>query len=603
MARRVKEMKLLSALTKWIDHWKVRHKLLGIFLIVTAIPILIAGAYLNYSTREIVLDNSLREANASMEKLQGNLEVMLSRMISISDMIFLSPELRQLLQNDYESPLDMYNAYQRYPVFRDYLKYYDEIETIQFFMTKEMITNSQFIYANEQIRRKDWYIGALEREGRIFWDYKEEHWTGESFLALNRAIYGHGDELLGVLVIYISKDKLKALMSGQPHNVFFTLDHHTILYNKDAEYLGSEASFLPNNPNMEDHIVLDGDFEEDAVKINVHSFQLDKSLENTFQVSAILQLDQIMEKPNEVFQRGFLTIVAIFTVSLLLISIFIRNFHLRVQYLHKAMVQVARGDFNITYHVKGNDEISNAFQDLKETSKSIQKMIDEVYVHKIKEEKWKRKQKEMDFKMLASQINPHFLYNTLEMIRMKALMNKDPEVAQLVKMLSKMMRSSLERTDRLIPIKKEMELIDYYLNIQQMRFGDKFSYQVNVDPPLENYYILPLILQPLVENAIIHGLESKENHGFIRITLKEHRDFIDIEVMDNGTGIPREKYLEIKERMDDGTYQSEGNRIGLHNVQQRMKLYYGEDYGLRIDSIHGLGTTVLMKLPKMEHEH
>lgn len=205
--------------------------------------------------------------------------------------------------------------------------------------------------------------------------------------------------------------------------------------------------------------------------------------------------------------------------------------------------------------------------------------------------------------MLASQINPHFLYNTLEMIRMKALMNKDPEVAQLVKMLSKMMRSSLERTDRLIPIKKEMELIDYYLNIQQMRFGDKFSYQVNVDPPLENYYILPLILQPLVENAIIHGLESKENHGFIRITLKEHRDFIDIEVMDNGTGIPREKYLEIKERMDDGTYQSEGNRIGLHNVQQRMKLYYGEDYGLRIDSIHGLGTTVLMKLPKMEHEH
>src|SRR5690554_5853061 len=173
-------MKLLSALTKWIDHWKVRHKLLGIFLIVTAIPILIAGAYLNYSTREIVLDNSLREANASMEKLQGNLEVMLSRMISISDMIFLSPELRQLLQNDYESPLDMYNAYQRYPVFRDYLKYYDEIETIQFFMTKEMITNSQFIYANEQIRRKDWYIGALEREGRIFWDYKEEHWTGES---------------------------------------------------------------------------------------------------------------------------------------------------------------------------------------------------------------------------------------------------------------------------------------------------------------------------------------------------------------------------------------------------------------------------------------
>lgn len=602
MAWREKQMKLWSILTKWLDHLKVRHKLLGIFLIVTAIPILIAGAYLNYSTREIVLDNSLREASASMEKLQGNLEVMLSRMINISDMIFLSPELRQLLQNDYESPLEMYNAYQSYPVFRDYLKYYDEIETIQFFMKKEMITNSQFIYANEQIRRKDWYIDAIEREGRIFWDYKEEHWTGESYLALNRAIYGQGDELLGVLVIYISEDKLKALMSGQPYNVFLTLDHDTIIYNQQAKYLGSKAMFLPDDPEMEEHVVLDGSFEGDAVKINVHSFQLDKSLENTFQVSAIIQLEQIMEKPNEVFRRGFLTIVSIFAVSLLLISIFIRNFHQRVQYLNRAMDQVAKGDFAITHHVKGNDEISNAFHDLKKTSKSIQKMIDEVYVHKIKEEKWKRKQKEMDFKMLASQINPHFLYNTLEMIRMKALMNKDPEVAQLVKMLSKMMRSSLERTDRLIPIKKEMELIDYYLKIQQMRFGDQFSYQVHVEESVEKYKILPLIVQPLVENAIIHGLESKEDRGFIRINLKEYSDFIEIEVMDNGVGIPRNKCEEIKDRMDDETYQSEGNRIGLHNVQQRMKLYYGRVYGLSVESIYGLGTTVRMKLPKIDHD-
>nr|WP_281380431.1 sensor histidine kinase [Gracilibacillus halotolerans] len=204
--------------------------------------------------------------------------------------------------------------------------------------------------------------------------------------------------------------------------------------------------------------------------------------------------------------------------------------------------------------------------------------------------------------MLASQINPHFLYNTLEMIRMKALMNKDPEVAQLVKMLSKMMRSSLERTDRLISIEKETELISYYLQIQQMRFGEDFSYHVEVEETLKKYYILPLIIQPLVENAMIHGLEAKEDRGFIRIVLLERKDFLEIEVTDNGVGIPRDTLKEIQERMDVETYQSEGNRIGLHNVQQRIKLYHGKDYGLTIESIHGLGTTVHMKLPKIEHD-
>lgn len=595
-------VKWLSFIIKWLDHLKVRHKLLGIFLVVTAIPILIAGAYLSYGTREIVLDNSLREASASMEKLQGNFEVILSRIINISDMIFLSPEMRQLLQNDYDSPLEMYNAYNRYPVFRDYLKYYDEIETIQFFMTKEMITNSQFIYANDQIQKQDWYMDAIDRQGKIYWDYKNEHWTGKSFLALNRAIYGQGDELLGVLVIYISQDKLKTLMSGQPYNVFLTLDEQTIIYNHSAEYLGKRPLFLPHSLEINDTTVLDGQFEGDSVKINVHSFQPEKSLENTFQVSAIIPLEEVMKKPNEVFTRGFLIMLGIFAVSLVLIQIFIHNFHKRVQYLHEAMDQVAQGDFAITYNVKGNDEISNAFQGLKETSISIQKMIDEVYVHKLKEEKWKRKQKEIDFKMLASQINPHFLYNTLEMIRMKALMNKDPEVAQLVKMLSKMMRSSLERTDRLISIEKETELISYYLQIQQMRFGEDFSYHVEVEETLKKYYILPLIIQPLVENAMIHGLEAKEDRGFIRIVLLERKDLLEIEVTDNGVGISRDTLNEIQERMDDETYQSEGNRIGLHNVQQRIKLYHGKDYGLTIESIHGLGTTVHMKLPKIEHD-
>ncbi|SER51173.1 two-component system, sensor histidine kinase YesM [Gracilibacillus ureilyticus] len=577
---------------------KVSQKLLGIYLIVTAIPILLVGAYLNYSTREIVISNVLKEVETNADKMEMRLNTIFNRVTNTSDLLYINDNLKTLLANEYETLLDVYNAYNQYPVFDEFIKYYDEIENIQFFMNKNMITNSYFIHADNSVRSENWYKEAVSNRGKINWVYIKEHWTEKEYLTLTRSIFGNANELLGVLAIYISPDVLATVVEGEPYNTFITLDKEVIVYHKDPTFLGESPVFFADIKQDNRNYLIDTKYQSEDVKLSVHEIVPEKSLTNSVQISTIIPVEEIMEEPNIIFTRGFLITSGALLVSVILIGIFIRSFYRRIEQLRKTMFQVAKGNFQITKKMKGSDEISQVYEDLATTTKSVQKIIDEVYIHKIKEETWKRKQKEIDFKMLASQINPHFLYNTLETIRMKALVNKDPEVAKLIKMLSKMMRSALERTDKPVPIKEELELIEHYLEIQHVRFGNKFTYDINVEEGILSNKIFPLLIQPIVENAVIHGLESKEEAGFIHISIMDEDRYMRIEVKDNGIGIPKKQLYQIRAQMDDENYQSDGNRIGLHNVQQRIKLYYGDAFGIEIESIFGLGTTMAIKLPK-----
>ncbi|PWU69350.1 sensor histidine kinase [Gracilibacillus dipsosauri] len=580
---------------------KVKYKLLGIFILVTAIPILLVGAYLNFGTREIVLSNTMSEVEANADKMEMRLKSIIKRVINISDLIYINQDLKTFLAGQYDSPLEVYNAYNQYPVFDDYLTYYEEIEKIQFFMKKDIITDSHFIYANKVIQNQHWYQNALMKRGRLTWLYMQDHWTSKKYLALTRTVFDHENQPLGVLVIYISPDILKSVVEGVSYNTFITLDNKRIVYNQNIALLGRHANFYQNRNADIGNYVMDKTINEETVKINVHSFRPEKSLDNTIQIATQVPIDGIIHEPNTIFTRGFLISLGALSISLILIGFFTNSFHKRIQQLRRAMFQVAKGNFHITQEMKGHDEIKEVYKDLQTTSKSVQKIIDEVYIHKIKEETWKRKQKEMDFKMLASQINPHFLYNTLEMIRMKAILNKDPEVAKVIKMLSKMMRSSLKRTDQSIPLSEEVALIENYLEIQKLRFGEHLSYKMEIDENILSYKITPLLIQPLVENAIIHGLEMKEEPGMLRIRIQEDGDDILVEVNDNGVGMSLEKLNELNNRMKDQDYQSNGNSIGLHNVHQRISLLYGDKYGIRMDSVEGSGTTMSMNLPKQKN--
>ena len=224
----------------------------------------------------------------------------------------------------------------------------------------------------------------------------------------------------------------------------------------------------------------------------------------------------------------------------------------------------------------------------------------EQYEAQIRAQNIQNDQQKMEFKMLSSQINPHFLYNTLETIRMKALAAGDTEVANATRLLGKSMRYVLENTgNKDTTLAKELEHLKVYLQIQQIRFGDRVNYEINVQEDIvpEDCRMLGLLLQPVAENAIVHGLEERETGGMVRINVHTVAEYLCVDIIDNGRGIDKEELEILNRRLSIYEGEERTNSIGLYNINRRIKLSYGEDYGIQIESTPGEGTKVTVTIP------
>lgn len=207
---------------------------------------------------------------------------------------------------------------------------------------------------------------------------------------------------------------------------------------------------------------------------------------------------------------------------------------------------------------------------------------------------------EAKYLALQNQINPHFLYNTLEGIRSDALISGSKEIAKIVEALAVYFRYTISKIDKLVTLEEEIINIKNYLSIQNYRFGDRIKFKesnLSGDRGVYETLVPKLILQPFVENAIIHGLEEKIDKGLIELILVKNEKVLTITIEDNGIGITQEKLVEISNSLR-GVNSSKGREgIAIRNVNDRIKLLCGEDYGLNIRSISGVGTAIDIRLP------
>ena len=290
-------------------------------------------------------------------------------------------------------------------------------------------------------------------------------------------------------------------------------------------------------------------------------------------------------------------------IPLIMMHFFTGYFVERVGVLRQEMHKASNRDYGLIPILQGNDELSEVFADLQVMVKNIKEQEAKVYEAQIKEKEFMISQQEMEFKMLASQINPHFLYNTLETIRMKAFTAGDREVATAVKLLGRSMRYVLENVGASVTsLEGEIEHVDIYMMIQQLRFGDRILYEKKVEEGLElsEYQILPLLLQPVVENAILHGMEEKEEGGVIRLSvysrISDGLRLLYIDVEDNGCGMASEALEKLRKDIEIRDM-SRSKSIGLYNINQRIRQYYGNGYRMHIYSKSKEGTLIRLIIP------
>lgn len=256
----------------------------------------------------------------------------------------------------------------------------------------------------------------------------------------------------------------------------------------------------------------------------------------------------------------------------------------RIKKLQKTMKATETGNLGMVIENDSADEIGDLINGYNSMSKRLDETVNEVYQSKIKE-------KEYEMRALQAQINPHFLYNSLSMINWKALEADQDDISHITLALSTFYRTALNKGKNILLVKDEIANIKSYLDIQLAMHDNSFDVVYDIDDSILKYETLNLILQPLLENAIGHGIDVKtDGRGEIRIEGKENGDFLDFTVSDNGVGMTKTQAAMILSKSSNG--------YGVSNVNERIKLYYGEQYAVKIDSTPGVGTKVMLHFPK-----
>lgn len=259
-----------------------------------------------------------------------------------------------------------------------------------------------------------------------------------------------------------------------------------------------------------------------------------------------------------------------------------------VQKLKCSMEKVRQGDLSARVEVTGHDEISELGNAFNEMTERIAQLIRHV------EEK-QQSLRVAEAKALSLQVNPHFIYNTLELIRWSAKMNKNDVAVSITVNFGKLLRRILNNKEDMVTVSYEMEMVNAYVEIQRQRYGDRLSVECGLPEELLEELIPKLLLQPLLENAIVHGLEDKPGRGQVTLSARRDADYLYFTVSDNGVGMSEETLERVRTLKENGMY-----NIGLHNVHERAAIYGDDHCGLQINSALGQGTSILLTVKRWE---
>ncbi|EMS72150.1 sensor histidine kinase [Ruminiclostridium cellobioparum] len=443
------------------------------------------------------------------------------------------------------------------------------------------ITNiTQAPWYNEVMKKKGSYILAYNAGG-IFNPVSFEG----SFISLIRVINDlHTQTPLGILVLNIPEAVLEKScydMTNNPDAEILLMDgQDNILIDSDNTSGFDLTKFIYDNEKLNKKYTL---WKSDQTEYMVSYLRID---ETGWKVASIIPYRELSKESGFIGLVTFL-LVAVNSLLLFVGSIFIsRTITVPIKKFCEAMKGIEKGEFKKVQLKAGKDEIGRLRDGYNTMVEEIQKLIYRI----VEEQKLKRK---TELEVLQAQIKPHFLYNTFDSISSLALSGKNQDVYNIMKALGNYYRTSLSKGKELITIGEELDVVSNYLKIQKYRYEDMFSVEYDIDEEVKKYKILKLVLQPFVENALYHGIRPMQKSGSIYIGAKYHGDSIELIIADNGMGMTGEDV----QKLTSGKTAREKNSFGIWGTIERLKILYGIEEIVTIESSPGNGTRVIIKIP------
>ncbi|WDQ35574.1 sensor histidine kinase [Paenibacillus marchantiae] len=565
-----------------------RSKLFMVFVLVTIIPMMLL-VYFSYELTKTKLTEQIYiNMTNSTAQITKNLENKLDSYEHISASIYLDNRLANYLTNEYQddpSYLDVYN----------YIG--NRIDTV---MAAYPDFDSAFIYSdNPSLPKDNYYIRPITPEVQnteLFHKLKQSYGNiihlsspqtenSPAMFTLARLLNNNSNQYpYGMLVFQISESVIYSLMEKEAggKDIFIINDKGIILSSADKQLINTS---LPELLHQNFDETLSGRF--DTTYQDVKALAVYNTLKNGWKTVSIFPYDSIIKDAKSLSQLIIKISLGFIGVALLLIYITASLFSKRIRTLIRMIRRIERGDFNPTHEEQmGNDEIGQLHFAFEQMTTRLKSLVTEVYQKELQS-------KEAELDLLQAQINPHFLYNTLGSISSLAVKHQDPQIQDMVLHLAKFYRISLNKGKSILTINEELKLTQSYNAIQLIRFKGKLNITYTIDQSILPYSTVKLALQPFVENAVIHALWNQDRPLNIHIKGVIENNSIILSVIDDGMGMRRETLQSLFE-------EKEGRGYGISNVDRRIKLKFGEYYGVKVYSKLGMGTTVQIRLPQKE---
>lgn len=578
---------------------KIRTQLYTVYVAAVFVPISIVGIYLLMYMNRLLTNYYEESIRAESIRVRTIFSELTTQVYKKTTEILFDEEVLRIL-NTPEYPMDKINTSAYYCASLNQLIFSNiEIEDVTIYTDNSYAADYlHFEQITEELENAQWLKKARNSSISFWTTIERVDSSGNSYweLCLVRRVPGTGSEDAAVMVVRVDDIYLQGRINSKKYGIRILTDNNITCFSSAVRDYGSSVDI---NIDFEDDYFQENDrFWQDGKQVfySVSALSMYQTASNSYIMTTS---DTAYYEIRRIMWTCLLIIVAAIALPLVLILIFTGYFSNRVTILRHEMKKVSNEEYDILPEFHGEDELSDVFSDLQILVKNIKEKDAKVYETQLRDQKLQNEQQKMEMKMLASQINPHFLYNTLESIRMQALTCGNKDVANSIKLLGKSMRYVLENTGTgFITLKKELDYIETYLKIQKLRFGDRVNFHIVVEPGLEpqEQMILPFLLQPVIENAIVHGLEEITENGHIEIRLELVGELFRATISDNGIGMDEEELDRLREKIKKNTLNA-SRSIGLGNIDRRIKLCYGKDYGLTIRSIKGEGTKVLLRLP------
>ena len=580
--------KVLHKLDLWMDDFTIKKKFYIFYVVCVLIPLIVTDSVVFLTTAKFDRERREHEMSNIASAVEYSLSSMIGNAGEIGNSIYTNRDFEEFLSKRYTNSAEYVAAYQDFlsrTLLENALGMNSMIFTL--YTDNDTVVNGGRVNTLDKIRNTESYLRLNEEaksKGLFFvYDDSSSRITRERRIIYLQRLDFYDAETEKYLKIEFDYGSMVRTIKNMNYDneVLICEGDRILLSNGQYGSYGSEFQRLDNATMREAY----------EHTISLYGTELTiyvKPVENSFLISIRNELPIILLllAANVIFPFWF-------------VQIFNRSFTKRITELSRVFKSVDSDHLIPMPCEDGKDEISSMIRNYNRMVERTNGLIETVYKNKIREQEMLVGRKNAELLALHSQINPHFLFNVLESIRMHSILKKENETADMVAKLAVMQRQYVEWGSDSVSILQEIEFVKAYLALQKYRFGERLNYDIEVDEKCENFKIPKLTIVTFVENACVHGIESKSSPGWIFVRIVRQGEGMEIEIEDTGSGMPEDKIAKLQDNMRNANIEmlKGGGRVGIINACVRLKMVTENRVEFRVEGEEGVGTTVTIRIP------